>query len=190
MMGRSRILLLLFLVTLTACRQPLPKENKSDDREGWKAAVERQLPLLGHRNWILIVDKAYPAPSNPDITLINTGASMIDVVRDVDSLLQGQGHIRPIIYQDAEFQYLDEGLASGITTYRKDIKALWGARTVREISHEEIFRKIDTASQLFKVVVLKTESLLPYTSVFLELDCGYWDGKKEETLRSRIKKIL
>jgi len=187
MMGRQNILLLLVVVLITGCKQSVPKDNVRMDQRSWQEEILQELPLLGHRNWILIVDKAYPAPHNPDITVINTGESMIDVVRQVNSLLQGQSHIRPVIYQDAEFRHLDEGLVNGITTYRKDIKALWGARTVLEIPHEEIFRKIDEASKLFKVVVLKTESLLPYTSVFLELDCGYWDGKKEEILRSRVK---
>ena len=26
----------------------------------WQEKLEEQLPLLGHRNWILIVDSAYP----------------------------------------------------------------------------------------------------------------------------------
>ncbi|WP_270087662.1 hypothetical protein [Sphingobacterium sp. SYP-B4668] len=173
---------------LAACAQPSGQGPVGSDNEGWQEEIRAELPLLGHRNWILIVDKAYPAPNNPDITVINTGASMIDVVRGVDSMLRGQSHIRPIVYQDAEFNYLDEGLVGGIEAYRKDIKALWGGRTVQEIPHGEIFKKIDEASQLFKVVVLKTESLLPYTSVFLELDCGYWDAKREETLRSRLNK--
>lgn len=188
MRERIRYIILLLTGMLAACTQPTGQGPVEANKESWQEEIRAELPLLGHRNWILIVDKAYPAPNNPDITVINTGASMIDVVREVDSLLRGQPHIRPIVYQDAEFNYLDEELVGGIETYRKDIKALWGERTVQEIPHGEIFKKIDEASQLFKVVVLKTESLLPYTSIFLELDCGYWDAKREETLRSRLNK--
>jgi hypothetical protein len=28
---------------------------------------------------------------------------------------------------------------------------------------------------------------LPYTSVFLELDCGYWNAEKEQRLRSALE---
>ncbi|WP_316814508.1 hypothetical protein [Pedobacter nyackensis] len=170
------LLAILLLITAGACQRT----------DTWQDSVQQQLPLLGHRNWILIVDKAYPAPNNPDITVINTGASMIDVVRTVDGMLAGQSHIRPIIYQDSEFNYLDEKLVPGIGSYRKEIEQVWAKRQIQEIPHGEIFKKIDEASRLFKVVVLKTESLLPYTSVFMELDCGYWNTKKEDTLRSRI----
>lgn len=170
------VLLVLLLIAVGGCQRA----------DTWQHSVQQQIPFLGHRNWILIVDKAYPAPNNPDITVINTGASMVDVVRTVDGMLAGQSHIRPIIYQDAEFNHLDEKLVPGINAYRKEIGEVWAKRQVQEIPHGEIFKKIDDASRLFKVVVLKTESLLPYTSVFMELDCGYWNAKKEETLRSRI----
>jgi hypothetical protein len=30
---------------------------------GWQAKLDHDLPLLGHRNWILIVDSAYPLQS-------------------------------------------------------------------------------------------------------------------------------
>jgi len=26
----------------------------------WQEELERMLPLMGHRNWVLIVDKAFP----------------------------------------------------------------------------------------------------------------------------------
>jgi hypothetical protein len=35
--------------------------------------------------------------------------------------------------------------------------------------------------------VIKTPSLLPYSSVFINLDCGYWSAEAEERLRRRIK---
>ncbi|MHB8337415.1 MAG: sialate O-acetylesterase [Ignavibacteriaceae bacterium] len=33
-------------------------DNRSP--ENWETTFDAQLPLLGHRNWILIVDKAFP----------------------------------------------------------------------------------------------------------------------------------
>jgi len=180
------ILVILLLMIAGACQQAGTTRNKSGESSQWEVLMKQQLPLLGHRNWILIVDKAYPAPNNKDITVINTGESMINVVKTVDSMLGMQPHIRPIIYQDEEFQHLDEELVAGISGYRKEIEQVWGKRQIQQIPHGEIFKKIDGASRLFKVVVLKTESLLPYTSVFMELDCRYWNAEKEEILRSRI----
>jgi hypothetical protein len=36
-------------------------------------------------------------------------------------------------------------------------------------------------------VVLKTEATIPYSSVFIQLDCGYWDANKEKKLREKMK---
>lgn len=180
------IMVLLLILSLVACQPASVQQKGSINNKDWQQRLEEQLPLLGHRNWILIVDKAYPAPHNSDIVIINTGAEMMDVLREMDSIFQVQAHIKPIIYQDAELNYLDEGLVKGVDKYKKEVKALWSKYTVQDIPHEAIFKKIDEASKLFKVVVLKTESLQPYTSVFIELDCGYWDAKREDSLRSRI----
>jgi hypothetical protein len=39
---------------------------------------------------------------------------------------------------------------------------------------------------MFRILIIKTELTIPYTSVFLELDCGYWDGEAEKQLREAI----
>lgn len=52
----------------------------------------------------------------------------------------------------------------------------------------DIIRRLDESSKLFNVIILKTDETLPYTSVFLELDCGYWNAAKEKHLRAAIAK--
>ena len=39
---------------------------------------------------------------------------------------------------------------------------------------------------MFNVLLLKTDLVIPYTSVFLQLDCGYWNAEKEARLRDLI----
>jgi hypothetical protein len=46
---------------------------------------------------------------------------------------------------------------------------------------------LDKAAETFRVLVLKTDLALPYTSVFLELDCGYWSPGAERRLREAMK---
>ena len=53
--------------------------------------------------------------------------------------------------------------------------------------HEEIIGELAKASKLFNVLILKTDMALPYTSVFLRLECGYWDAGKEKALREALK---
>jgi len=43
------------------------------------------------------------------------------------------------------------------------------------------------ANQSFDVLVIRTQTALPYSSVFLELRPGYWDADSELRLRERIQ---
>lgn len=44
----------------------------------------------------------------------------------------------------------------------------------------------DESGKLFKVVILKTRMTKPYTSVFLQLDCAYWNADSEAELRRAL----
>lgn len=39
--------------------------SRPKDDQAWQSKVTEILPLLGHRNWILIVDSAYPLQTSP-----------------------------------------------------------------------------------------------------------------------------
>ena len=38
----------------------------------------------------------------------------------------------------------------------------------------------------FKVIILKTDAVLPHTPVFFESDCGYRNGEPEKALREAV----
>jgi hypothetical protein len=149
----------------------------------WRETVKQQLPVLGHRNWIVIADSAYPAQVSPGVHTIYTGASQLEVVKSVLAELDAVGHVRPVIYLDLELEQVPESLAPGIEAYRQELKVLLAKRRVSTVPHEELIAKLDQAGHTFKVLLLKTDLALPYTSVFMELDCGYWGPEPEKKLR-------
>jgi hypothetical protein len=53
--------------------------------------------------------------------------------------------------------------------------------------HEELISMLDRASQTFSVTVIKTNMTIPYTTVFFELDCAYWNGDSEKRLRAAMR---
>jgi hypothetical protein len=161
-------------------------DRKPDD--AWKQAVAKRLPLFGHRNWIVIADSAYPSQSKPGIETVATGADHLEVVEEVLRLLGEQKHVRPNVYLDAELPHVEDRDARGIARYRARLRALLGRRETLSLPHEEIINKLDTAAAKFNVLVLKTNLALPYTSVFLELDCGYWSAEAEKRLREAMKR--
>jgi hypothetical protein len=60
--------------------------------------------------------------------------------------------------------------------------------SAKELPHEEIIAKLDQTAQVFRVLVIKTELTIPYTSMFFELDCCYWTPEAEQRLRRASNK--
>lgn len=156
----------------------------------WKEQFAEKLNYLGHRNWILVVDKAYPLQNSNGITTCDSGESLPDALEYVLGKVSESKHVRPIVYFDKELNALDESYCPGIAKLRNDImEKVRNAHpyAVNEMIHEDIIKKVDERSKLFSMFVVKTETLLPYTSVFIELDCGYWQPDQEKKLRDSMK---
>jgi len=154
--------------------------------EDWKQTLRRELPLLGHRNWIVVTDSAYPWQVSPGVQTIATGTTQQAVVKEVLSALRRAGHVKPSVLLDRELGFVPENLAPGITAYRRDLDSLLSTREVERLPHEQIISKLDEAGKTFHVLLLKTNLQLPYTSVFFRLDCGYWNAPSEKRLRALI----
>jgi hypothetical protein len=152
----------------------------------WKAVLAGRVPAYGHRNWIVIADSAYPAQGRPGIDTVVTGADQLEVVREVLDQLGRARHVRPAVFLDAELPHVPEKDAPGIGAYRDKLKELLGDRPVESLPHEQIIDRLDQAAAKFNVLVLKSNLTLPYTSVFLRLECGYWGDDAEKRLRREI----
>ena len=74
--------------------------------------------------------------------------------------------------------------AVGISDYRQRLAGLLRNHEVNVLPHEQIISKLDQVGQTFRVLIIKTNMTLPYTSVFLQLDCAYWGADAERRLRA------
>ncbi len=154
-----------------------------DRAETWELALKRQLPLWGHRNWIVVADSAYPAQSNPGIETIATEADHLQVLKATIDAIDNSRHVRANVYLDVELKLVAEQDGSGVTRYRQKLARLLGNRETQVLMHDQIIAKLDESAKLFRILILKSTLAIPYTSVFLELDCGYWNREAEERLR-------
>jgi len=170
----------------TSCASPAGQTNASG-ANSWKTILSEELPLLGHRNWILVVDKAFPAQNAPGIHVVNTGEELLPVLQYTLDEISKSTHVKPIIFTDQELNFITLDMESGIELYKKSLGGMLHGSDVQTILHDSVFEKIDEASKLFKVLVLKTEGTIAYSSVFLQLDCKYWTGEKENALRQALK---
>jgi RbsD / FucU transport protein family len=177
-MMRALAISLLVMAGLTATAQ----QPTAD----WQTRLGQVLPLLGHRNWIMIVDSAYPLQSSAGVETLETNADQMQVIRKVLGAIDSSIHVRPIVYMDAELPFLTEKDAPGVTAYREAIKATFAGQKITSLPHDKIIAKVDEVGKTFHIVVLKTTLTVPYTSVFLQLNCKYWGDDAEAQLRKRM----
>jgi D-ribose pyranose/furanose isomerase RbsD len=155
-------------------------------QDSWQTKVSQSMPLLGHRNWILIVDSAYPLQSSPGVETIETNASHFDVLRFVLGAINSSIHVRPLIYMDKELPFVSDDDAPGASAYRTQVAQMLADYTIESIPHERVIAQVDETSKQFHVLVLKTTMTIPYSSVFIRLDCKYWSADAERRMRSRM----
>jgi hypothetical protein len=182
MCGRRFRLPVAILIASTALAQQKP----------WRTVLEDRLPYYGHRNWIVIADSAYPLQSAPGIETIISNESQIETVRHVLAAVTNSPHVRPVVYTDMELKYVSEEDAIGIGAYRQLLGGIFEKllpdQKIVSIGHEDIINRLDAASKTFNVLIIKTNMVLPYTSVFLELRAGYWGDDAERRVREAIPK--
>jgi len=152
----------------------------------WHGKVDQDLPLMGHRNWILIADSAYPLQTSPGVEEVETNADQLEVVRYVLGRINNSVHVRPDIFMDAELPYVQEEDAPGTDAYLDGIAKLLDNQNVQSELHEKLIADVDQAGQAFHVLVLKTRLAVPYSSVFIRLNCKYWSDDAEERMRSKM----
>jgi hypothetical protein len=152
----------------------------------WRARLAEELPLLGHRNWIAVVDSAYPLQTSSGIETVETDSDQLEVVRRVLEQVGRTKHVRPAVFTDAELKVVPETDAAGVNAYRQALGQLLGKTGAQSLRHEEIISRLDEAGKTFHILVLKTKMTIPYTSVFVRLDCGYWTDDAEKRLREAM----
>jgi hypothetical protein len=140
------------------------------------------LALFGHRNWVVVADAAYPAQANPGIETLVVGGDQVEVVRTVLDAISASSHIRANVYTDLELDFVLEEDAPGVSRYRNQLKAMMGNAVTEKLEHDKIIAKLDHCAKLFKIFIIKTGLTVPYSSVFFELDCGYWSAEAEQRL--------
>jgi D-ribose pyranose/furanose isomerase RbsD len=143
----------------------------------WRDQAAEAVASLGHRNWIVVADAAYPVHADPGIQTLMTGESIDVVLTWVQDALAKAEHVAARAWVDAELALVPDA----------DVPSL-GNVPIEVRPHEEIIEALDAAAKRFRVLVLKTNHRVAYTSVFFELGCGYWSADQETELRKRMEK--
>ena len=158
----------------------------ASEKLSWKEELHNEISLLGHRNWIVVTDMAYPLQSQEGIKTICTGDDYLEVLSFVTAEIDRAPHIKANVYQDRELLFMKDTDASGITELRQEVASLFGGY-LQYVSHEELIARLDSISSVFNVIILKSNLTIPYTSTFFALDCYYWDDVRQQELEKRFQ---
>jgi hypothetical protein len=176
-----------FLLSL-CCLMAVSAPGQKSERVDVAALIKSRLPGLGHRNWIVVADSAYPLQISAGVETIVVDEDQLSVVKEVLNQLSKAKHVRPHIYRDAEMDFVSPKNAPGITGYKKGLDGMLRGKSVDKMLHGDIISKLDDAGKTFKVLLIKTPLTVPYTSVFFQLECGYWSDDAEKEMRAAMQK--
>ncbi len=156
------------------------------NQQAWLSRLDDLLFLFGHRNWIVVADSAYPAQCAPGIETIAAPECHTDVLRAVSQRIAAAAHLSATLYTDAELAAVAEEDAPGVSAYRRELDRMFAGRPRIAAPHDEIIARLDEAARRFRVLIIKTPMRIPYSSVFMELGCGYWTADAERKLRKAL----
>jgi len=154
----------------------------------WQAAVQRQAGQLGYRNWIVIAEASFPAHNRPGIRQVNAPVGIPEALDYVLRTLEQSETVRPQIYVPRELRSVENDFAPGIDEFRKKLEVAMHGHETTELDQQSLLTLLQDANRSFDVLVIRTPTALPYSSVFLELQPGYWDVDSETRLRERIER--
>lgn len=174
---------MLALITAAVCAGCGPMDGSGD----WKGSVNNQVNQLGHRNWIVISEASFPAHSRVGIRQVNADSEVPEVVDYVLNALERTQNVRPRIYLTREMRSVENDFAPGIDQMRERIAESLHGHEPTELDQQSLITLLESANQSYNVLVIRTPTALPYTSVFMELQPGYWDAESEDRLRQRIR---
>ena len=177
----SLYLSLLLPVLLSGCAGDVGRDKP------WVSTVRHELGYLGARNWVIVAEAAFPVHSRRGLSVVQINGEIPEVVDAVERVIEEKSHVKPRLYVATEAENVPYDYAPGIKHYREQLeKALHGRETV-QLEHSVLLQMLNDASKTYRVLVLKTRSALPYTSVFMELGSGYWDADSESALRQMME---
>jgi hypothetical protein len=167
----------------------------SQDEALWKSAVNRQSAQLGFRNWIVVAEASFPAFSRTGVHQVPANVEIPEALDYVLQAIDQTQHVKPNIYITRELRSMSNDSAPGIDELRERLETSLHGLENTSLEQDSLMTLLTDANRSFDVLIIRTTSALPYGSVFIELQPGYWDAEAEQQLRERmeserLKKIM
>jgi RbsD / FucU transport protein family len=173
------------IAILIAC-SPYLESRTFTSPSDWKTVLQTHLPLYGHRNWIVVSDSAFPAYAEPGIETIVANDDLASVLQYVAASISASRHVRATVLLDKEIDFVEESDYPGVSELRRRITTTFAIDQVSSVPHSEIMKTISEAGATYRVLFIKTTGTVPYSSVYIRLDCGYMSDDVERRIRNAM----
>jgi hypothetical protein len=161
----------------------------ADDGTGeptWQSILDERLRIFGSGNMIVVADAAFPEVSVVGVRTVLTHTPQIEVLQDVLASIDGDKRLRPHVYTTGELKFVDEQDAPGISAFRDSLFKVLAEREVNTIPQTQGALIVGETAKLCSVLVLKTDSTLPFSSVFIRLGNGSWSPEAQKRLEDSM----
>ena len=152
----------------------------------WAAEVNREVMSMGYGNWIVIAEASFPVHSRRGVRTLVVDGEIPDILDQVVTALEYSESVKPFFTTAKELPYVENNRAPGIDMFRGQLKTALHGHGTREMDYRTLGLLLESEANKFAVLVLKTKTALPYTSVFIELRSNYWDVDSERDMRQRM----
>ena len=153
----------------------------------WLGTIRSELGHLGARNWVVIGEAAFPIQSRQGVRVIQLDADIPDVLEGIEDVIEEKHHVKPRVYVTAELESVPYDYAPGVRAYKKRLNEALHGREPMRLDNDMLMHLLNDTSKTYRVLVIKTRTALPYSTVFIELGSGYWDAESESVLRQNIE---
>ena len=99
-------------------------------------------------------------------------------------------HNGPLVCQILPIHMTGGAIVPAVPKPEEVVRAVSENRGTRTVFSAASVGMLDESAVHFRVLVIKTRCTIPYSSVFLQLDCAYWSGDQESTLRKVMSSDL
>jgi D-ribose pyranose/furanose isomerase RbsD len=155
----------------------------------WRSTLRQHLSVYGHRNWIVVADSAFPAYSENGIETIVADEDMPSVLKYVMAAIRSSKHVRATAFLDEELQFVGDDDYPGATHLKKEINGILTGIDTTSIPHSEVLSKIEDAGKTYRILFIKTNATIPYTSVYMRLDCGYMSDEVDRKIKDAVSGV-
>ena len=153
----------------------------------WAETVEREVEALGIQNWIIVAESSFPVVSRIGVRTLLVDGKIPEIVDFIVNHLEKSETVTPSFNTARELAFISNEQAPGIHHLRKELKEALHGHRVRQMDNRSLTLLAHSDASKYAILVLKSKTTLPYSSVFIELDSGYWDRESEDRLRHEMK---